>query len=1123
MLFCDVKGSTAAAEQLDPEDWAEVMNGVFEYMIRPVYKFEGTVVRLMGDAILAFFGAPIAHEDDPQRAILAGLEIIERFEPERGALRARWGLDLNVRVGINTGLVMVGAVGSDLQMEYTALGDAINLAARMEQTAQPGTVQVAEETYRLVTPVFEWQDLGEMELKGKDAPVHTYRPLRRKSEPGRLRGIAGLDAPMVGRSAELEKVMAGLGRLAGGQGGIAFITGEAGLGKSRLIREISNTEYAIRFTFHEAASFSYETSQPYALFQRLLRRVYGVQEGDSALEMWEKFLPALQHIPPDIADQGSLFEALFAASRQGGSGAPESGAPAPERDAFRRQLFEVMTALAAGWAEARPLVLILDDLHWTDTASAELLAHLFGLAERAPVFFLCAMRPETETPGWRARAAALEMHAALTTEISLSALTASDTYALVNHLLLVAELPERLRRSILEKSDGNPFFIEEVVRTLIDAGAVVQETQNGAVHWRAVGDMEDVEIPGNLQTLLTARIDRLEEDARRTLQLAAVIGRSFYYRVLDSINRAVVVVRAQIEPQLTALQKAEMIIEAARVPELEYAFRHALTQEAAYSTILLRQRREFHRQVGEAIEHLFADRLEEFYPILARHFGEADDPRAQGYETRAGDAAFRVFAIPEAISHYQRAIGLAAKLPADADGVTHLFTRLGRCHELLSQHGEAVRTYDEMIAHARQQGSRPMELAGLVALGTITAIPSPVQDPERAGETSRAALALARELGDQHAEARIQWNFLLKEMYSGRMDLGIPYGERAAELARSLGMQEVLAHALQDTSLAYMAVGDLPKARAALAEALPLWETQGNQPMISENIFNGAFGLLLAGDFPEAIRLMEQSFAISQRIQNEWGQANTRVFISQIYMAQGNMDAALRIQETSIPLAQKVGHPGSALIMIQQAWTYSHLGLPHKARALADAAVSDAAGFAPFLHYAQGVAAQYALRAGDHELARHLHTQSAIMRDQKTLLEIDIVLALVDAEFQLADGRLDAAARAIHSLLDLLRRSGAKYFLPEALMLQAEIAAGNPEASRAALLEARAMAADMQFRACLWQILARLAEAAGEVDTAGQYRAEAIPVVQYIADHTSDPALRASFLGFAASQGITPP
>ncbi|MDX1438108.1 MAG: adenylate/guanylate cyclase domain-containing protein, partial [Anaerolineales bacterium] len=291
MLFCDIQDSTTLAEGLDPEIWTEAINGAFEFMIKPVYKYEGTVARLMGDSILAFFGAPIAHEDDPQRAILAGLEIIQGIGPYQEKAAADYGLKIDVRVGINTGPVVVGAVGSDLRMEYSAMGDAINLAARMEQTAAPNTVQVAHDTYRLVAPLFDFEDLGLLELKGKSKPVPAYRALGQKTDPGRLRGIEGLDAPLIGRQEEESRLRDSAEALRRGVGGLVFLFGEAGLGKSRLISELRlNLERAngSSITWYETASLSYEISQPYSLIRRLVRRAAGISSSDPTGEIRTK-------------------------------------------------------------------------------------------------------------------------------------------------------------------------------------------------------------------------------------------------------------------------------------------------------------------------------------------------------------------------------------------------------------------------------------------------------------------------------------------------------------------------------------------------------------------------------------------------------------------------------------------------------------------------------------------------------------------------------------------------------------------------------------------------------------------------------------------------------------------
>ena len=303
MLFCDVVGSTAAAGTLDPEEWAEVMNRAFEYLITPVYRYEGTLARLMGDAILAFFGAPIAHEDDPQRAVLAGLDIIQGIHPYNEEVKRRWGLDFQVRVGINTGLVVVGEVGSDMYVEYTAMGDAINLAARMEQTAQPGTVQIAADTYRLVAPLFESEDLGGIEVKGKSERVSAYRVIGPKAVPGRLRGIEGLSAPLIGRDSEISVMRQVLEKLGQGSGGIVCLIGEAGIGKSRLLDELHAEWEKIAGNgapWIVSHGVSYDTTRPYALFIQRVRQMYGVEDNDSLDLVREKIAKTPPRFPPQV-------------------------------------------------------------------------------------------------------------------------------------------------------------------------------------------------------------------------------------------------------------------------------------------------------------------------------------------------------------------------------------------------------------------------------------------------------------------------------------------------------------------------------------------------------------------------------------------------------------------------------------------------------------------------------------------------------------------------------------------------------------------------------------------------------------------------------------------------------
>lgn len=696
MLFCDVKGSTAAAEQLDPEDWTDVINGAFEHMIKPIYTYEGTVARLMGDAILAFFGAPIAHEDDPERAVRAGLEIVSGIKPYCEKIQERFGIDVNVRVGINTGMVVVGTVGSDLRMEYTAMGDAINLAARMEQTAEPGTVQIAHDTYKLVAPLFQVQELGGISVKGKDEPVLAYRVIARKASPGRVRGVAGLTSVLVGRDAEMQTLQDILESAQHGIGHIVCLMSEAGLGKTRLIEEIRNKWHDNpALEWYSLSSLSYESGHAYGMFQNLVRRLNNIGWDDSAVETRAKLETMVASVEP--AKRGrtaQVLEILLGLE-------DTSELPPLEGDAFQRELFAAMEMLARAAFFAKPCVLVIDDLHWSDAASVELLLSLLPLTNELPFVLLYALRPLRETPGWRVSQRASDEFSHRYTELKLRPLSNEDTALLVRTLLGGIEIPSDLMSKILERATGNPFFVEEVVRTLIDNGSFEREEATG--QWTVTRRSKNFDIPESLQALLAARIDQLEEMTRHTLQLSAVIGRSFYLRVLAAIAEA----GSDLDYHLGILQRLELIGEAARLPEVEYRFRNPLTQEVAYQSILLKQRREFHRRVAESMEELYADRLDDYASFLAHHFAAGDlYGKAIEYQRRAARRAAALYAYQDAIQQLRAAVALLPAGTAANALRAELLEELADAYRSVRDFGQALALYREALELAHELDER---------------------------------------------------------------------------------------------------------------------------------------------------------------------------------------------------------------------------------------------------------------------------------------------------------------------------------------------------------------------------------------------------------------------------------
>ncbi len=535
ILFADVVGSTALSEQLDAETWMAIMNGAFDRITPAIYRYEGTIARLVGDGLWAFFGAPVAHEDDPIRAIRAALDLLDAARQYAAEVRRKHDIDFAMRACLNTGAVVVGPVGDDLTYEYTAMGGAVNLAARLKFAAQPMTVLITESTYRFASPLLECTDLGPIEVKGRTEPVHIYQVDGLRAEPGRVRGLApaGLQSPMVGRDAELttltqlcEAVRAGLGRA-------VLVVGEPGLGKTRLIAEwravVAGTKHEPLPLWAEGHCLSHGQGLAYHLLLDLLRSIVGIPEAASETEAHSALRVFTEELFGDsMLDIYAPLGHLLSLNLE---------AEAAERiqlldpQALQAQYLAAVRRLLVTVASRQPLVLILEDLHWADPSSTELLIKLLPLASTTPLLFCLVTRPDRDAPGWKLVAAARETLGGSLTEITLGALSETDSRQLVANLLAIEALPEDLRTLILKKAEGNPFFVEEVIRMLIDRGAIVQ--RNGG--WFAGAELESLEIPDNLQGLLLARIDRLPDEAKYILRVASVIGRQFPVKVLEHV------------------------------------------------------------------------------------------------------------------------------------------------------------------------------------------------------------------------------------------------------------------------------------------------------------------------------------------------------------------------------------------------------------------------------------------------------------------------------------------------------------------------------------------------------------------------------------------------------------
>jgi class 3 adenylate cyclase/tetratricopeptide (TPR) repeat protein len=1107
MLFCDVRGSTAMAETLDAEEWTDVMNLAYEQLIAPVVRHEGTVARLMGDAILAFFGAPTAHEDDPQRAVMAGLEIVSAVAPLRERLARERGLDLDVRVGINTGPVVVGQVGSELRQEYTAMGDAVNVAARMEQTAEPGTVQIAENTYRLVADLFDVEPLGRIELKGKREPVAAYRVRGRLAAPWRVRASRSLEAPLVGREAEIGVLRAAFDRVQRGVGTVVVLIGDPGIGKSRLIEEANALWAEIEPDDERRWDYwycvPYDAMQPYAQYRRLIRERAGIVEGDSP-EVTRSKLAGLREL---IALEGWREPTERVARALLGVELDDEGHL--EGEAFQRAAIELVVDSTRAHGGRR--LVVFEDLHWCDQASLELVRATTRLVTEEPFVFLVTFRPDPNAPSWAFKAWLEDELAERTVVVQLAPLGQEQSERLIDELLPDVAMPERIRRTILERTDGNPLFVQEVARSLRDA---VERGSDGP----RLTDAE-VAIPETVQSLITVGLDRLPERARRTLQTAAVIGRTFEEDVLRTV-----VDDGDVANDLHELERRDLIRAAAGSVRPAFTFRHALTQEAAYGSLLVKDRRAVHLRVARGLEAAGAKRLDEVAPMLAHHFGEAgDDEATLRYALRAGDAAARLYANADAEAHYRTAVDVGLRIGVELPLLRSVYERRGTALELAARHREAVENYEEMRSIAREHGDEAMELAADGAIALLYSTPSPLFDAERGRRLSEENAVLARRLGDRAAEARALWSVLVANIFGGGGDVAraIEAGEASLAIARELGNREQAAYALNDLGRAYsMAGGRFAEAAERLDEARALWEELDNRPMLGDNLGMSSQMRLLAGDHAGAMSEARSAVEIAESIGNRWGESTALLCVYRIELDRGEIGAAMASMRRCGEAGEQGGFAYAGVVTrADTARIIAYLGDGARALATAEQALALAADrFPPAAPMAEIAQADAHIALGDLEGARR-----SLMRFKGLLLpepERTFALAfagLTRARLALAAGDASGAASAAEDLLRHLTANRVEILVADALvtLAGARLAVGLEAEAEPALAKAVKRAARLGERLPLWEALAvtaDLLDGRGADVEASETRRRAAEVVGGVAARIDDEDLRRSFL-----------
>ncbi len=890
ILFADLSGSTPLAEKLDPEELRHILGSYFGALARQIQRYEGTIDKYIGDAVMAVFGAPISHEDDAERAIHAAIAMQASIVRLNDDLDRTYGVRLSLRIGVNTGEVVAGLLAGDVQRAYTVVGDAVNTAQRLESAAPLDQVLVSETTRRLSMHRFEFEKRDPVLLKGKAEPVTTYRVIRELDiavEPDAT--------PFVGRMPELAALSAALAEAQAGHGMVVAIMGEPGVGKSRLIAEFRNTLPAAmdRMT---ARCASFEQATPYALIADFIRGAFGIHAADdepAARAALEEGLRRYSYGSDEIVI-GVVLEVIGYTARS---------ALDPERK--RSLLVGFLRAILQRTALRAPFLLAAEDLHWSDEASIGVLNELVGDTAGLPCLFLTTSRP-----GWTPPWAALR--------IDVAPLDDADARELMSGML---DLPmdAALADGVLGRTGGNPFFIEEIVRELQDSGSLVERGGRIATAPSAVE-----RLPATVQEVLEARLDRLPDAAIRVVRPAAVIGRTFWYRVLARL-----LPEGSVSEGLGVLETEAFVTPRATTPELTYAFRQALIRDVAYQVQLQSVRRRTHTAVGAAIEALFADRLDEFVDLLAYHYERGDDPqRALEWLMRAADRAKSLFANTEALAMYQSALSLATDDVGAHDAAT-ILERRGEVHLLIGRYDDAVASFGEAARRGGNLGSS-RQGALLRKIGVAEGLKGTYDE---AASSFARALTLATDDGAESARIHLQLGQL--QWRRGRHADARETLEAAVRVGEAVRADDIVAEGLKLIGNVLMMSGDRTDAQRYYERSLRLYEQSDDIAGLANVHSNLAIVHRRMGHWDEAIAELERSLSLRKRMGDPWGVGTVQNNIAEVYRTHDDAARAVAAYEEALATWRPIGYrAGVVLAMTGLGAAVAEAGDPEKGLAI---------------------------------------------------------------------------------------------------------------------------------------------------------------------------------------------
>lgn len=813
VLFADVANYTSISEKLDPEEVHQIMDGCFKILMDEIHRCEGTINQFTGDGVMAIFGAPLAHEDHAQRACYGALAIQKALKEYSQKIESKFGFVFKMRIGINSGPVVVGAIGDDLRMDYTAIGDTTNLAARMESMAGPNSILLSGDTHRLVRDFFEFESLGKVGLKGKEEPQEAYELIGASEVETRIgASVAKGLTRFVGRKNSMAALLSVYDQFLSGSGQVVGIVGEAGVGKSRILLELMDVLPEGEFTYLEGRCFHFGGSMAYLPILDILRSYFEIKEGDPELAVKNKMESRILDLDEGLKNVLSPLDELLSLK------VDDEAYLELEPKQKRERAFEAIRDLLIRESQNKPVILTVEDLHWIDKTSEEFLDYLIGWLANAPVMLILLYRPEY-THHWGSKS--------YYTKIGLNQLGTPSSTELVKAILKDGKVVPELMDLILGRAAGNPLFIEEFTHALMENGSIEKEDRKYVLSSK----FSEIRVPDTIQGIIAARMDRLEDNLKRTIQVASVIGRDFAFRILQTIAG----MHEELKSYLLHLQALELIHEKRLFPELEYIFKHALIQEVAYNSLLVKRRKEIHEEIGKAIEEVYSERLEEFYEMLAHHYSRSDESeKAYHYLKLSGRNAICTHSVVEAFRFYREAINVLNQMP-----------------ETEAKKGEQI--------EVRLLLGVPMHILGF---------------PEDSLQILEEGMRYSESIGDERSLSFLYGKLGSYHAIKGDPLLGQEYAENSFRKAEEIQDIELMAPIACDLCTNYVITGNFLKLVDVASKVLPMLEkTQRQRDFFGTryNVYSGLSGhcgaaFAFLGNFDEGKAIFEKGLRFSLEI-----------------------------------------------------------------------------------------------------------------------------------------------------------------------------------------------------------------------------------------------------------------